>query len=86
MSETAEETKAIPEVHLEIKSGFHTKGTDYPTHGFSALERLFKGDSPEKLKLILAVNNDMVKTQIDENHVKNPDNDVVKYFYLAPKV
>ena len=86
MSDTAEATKAILELDLEVKSGTHMKGEEYPTHDFSALECLFKGDSPEKLKLILAVNNDMVKTQIDENRVKNPDNDVVKYFYLAPKV
>ena len=81
------EIKAVPklDLDLEVKSGTHIKGEKYPTHDFSALECLFKDDSPEKLKLILAVNNEMVKTQIDEAHAKNPDKDTVKYFYLAPK-
>lgn len=83
MSDTAEEIKTIPEVNLEIKSGFHTKGAEYPTHDFSAIETMFGGKPPSSM--ILAINNEMLKVSIDETHARFPDKETVKYFYLAPK-
>ncbi len=84
MSDIAEETKAIPEVHLEIKSGFHTKGSEYPTHDFSAFETMYGGKPPSSMTL--AINNEMLKVSIDETHERFPDKDTIMYFYLAPKV
>jgi len=78
----ATEIKAIPEIDLEVKSGTHVKGAEYPTHDFSVFGDMFKDI---KQVLTLAVDNEMVKIVIDEAHEKFPDRDIVMYFYLAPK-
>lgn len=75
--------KEIVELDLEIKSGTHVKGAEYPTHDFSVFDDMFKD---RKQSMTLATNNDMVKIAIDEAHEKFPERDIVMYFYLAPKV
>ena len=74
-------TENIPEINIEVKSGTHKRGDDYPAIDFSLIQKYRVTNDAG----VICTSQDQVNKQIDEMLIKFPNQGEVKYFYYVIK-
>jgi hypothetical protein len=64
-------------ISLEVKVGKHVRGQPYPQHDFSVLEELKVGNNAG----VVAFSAESLKTILEREMLKKPDQGVITYFY-----
>ena len=62
---------------LEVKVGKHIRGQPYPLHDFSVLQELKVGNNAG----VVACSDESLKTILENEMKKKPDQGVITYFY-----